>query len=52
MLLSMDNTFADLLDAIFDKGIYIHDIPNLKISIGQGLNLSKDYLVDLNFIEN
>lgn len=51
MLYEMDSTFITLLSAIEKKGCHIQNIPNMKLSVGQGLNLSKKHLVDLNTIK-
>lgn len=52
ILLGMDEVFSDLLNVISDKGVHINHIHRIHFTLGQGINLTKDHLVDYEFIEN
>ena len=38
--------FRELIDLISKKGLRIEEVPELSLSIGQGLNLTSDYIVN------
>ncbi len=42
---AIDPVFRELLDAMTEKGCHIEKVPRLKLSIGQGLNLTADYII-------
>lgn len=46
ILLSSGECVLELLEILKQKGIYLDKIKGQKVSIGQGLNLPKDYIVD------
>jgi hypothetical protein len=46
LLLSSDKEFMDILQILHDKGEKIQNIKEADVQCGQGLNLTKDYLVD------
>jgi len=46
ILLSAGECVLDLLELLKQKGIFLGQIRGRKISLGQGLNLQKDYVVD------
>jgi hypothetical protein len=50
ILLSADKNFLELLDLLSDKALYINQIPNHRLTIGQGLNLTQQYIIDKKFI--
>jgi hypothetical protein len=46
ILLSAGECVLDLLELLKQKGVFLGQIKERKLSIGQGLNLQKDYIVD------
>jgi len=50
LLLSSDKEFMDILQILHDKGEKIQNIKEADVKCGQGLNLTKDYLVDKKII--
>jgi hypothetical protein len=51
MLLSTGENIPRLLEILRERGIYINQVRGHKLSIGQGLNLSRDYIIDSSVIE-
>lgn len=50
ILLTSGECVLDLLELLKEKGTFISQIKGRKVSVGQGLNLQKDYIVDGNSI--
>lgn len=52
ILLKSEDLIIELIEKINKMGLKVDQLPNYSLSIGQGLNLTKDYLVDSSLVEN
>lgn len=51
ILLTADKKFIEYTSILNKKAIFLNELKNCKISIGQGLNLGKEYYIEKDFIE-